>query len=65
MILWRNSSAWPNSTRNGATILPPTNMPMRQSAEDEEKRQFMFDSIVAATSLQEVLLEQVRESNLD
>ncbi len=41
-----------------------TNMPMRQSAEDEEKRQFMFDSLVAATSLQEVLLEQVRESNL-
>src|SRR3984957_11343169 len=24
-----------------------TNMPMRQSPEDEEKRQFMFDSIVA------------------
>src|SRR5579863_6027814 len=41
-----------------------TNIPMRQSAEDEEKRQFMFDSIVAATSLQEVLLEQVRESGL-
>ena len=42
-----------------------TNIPMRQSAEDEEKRQFMFDSIVAATSLQEVLLEQVRESDLN
>ena len=41
-----------------------TNIPMRQSAEDEEKRQFMFDSIVAATSLQEDLLEQVRESAL-
>jgi RNA polymerase sigma-54 factor len=41
-----------------------TNIPMRQSAEDEEKRQFMFDSIVAATSLQEILLEQARESNL-
>src|SRR5271169_1054700 len=41
-----------------------TNIPMRQSAEDDEKRQFMFDSIVAATSLQEVLLEQVRESLL-
>jgi len=41
-----------------------TNIPMRQSAEDEEKRQFMFDSIVAATSLQEILLEQVRESRL-
>lgn len=41
-----------------------TNIPMRQSAEDEEKRQFMFDSIVAATSLQETLLEQVRDSNI-
>src|ERR1044071_7251368 len=41
-----------------------TNIPMRFSAEDEEKRQFMFDSLVAGTSLQEMLLEQVRESNL-
>src|SRR5881227_2147107 len=38
--------------------------PMRQSPEDEEKRQFMFDSLVAGTSLQEVLLEQARESTL-
>jgi RNA polymerase sigma-54 factor len=41
-----------------------TNIPIRRSAEDEEKRQFMFDSLVAATSLQEMLLEQVRESHL-
>jgi RNA polymerase sigma-54 factor len=41
-----------------------TNLPSRASAEDEEKRQFMFDSLVAATSLQEILLEQVRESSL-
>src|SRR5438046_3070847 len=41
-----------------------TNIPIRASAEDEERRQFMFDSIVAATSLQEILLEQVRESGL-
>ena len=41
-----------------------TNFPMRASAEDEEKRQFMFDSLVAGTSLQEMLLEQVRESAL-
>ena len=41
-----------------------TNLPMRHSAEDEEKRQFMFDSLVAGTSLQDVLLEQVRESSL-
>src|SRR5204863_3003020 len=41
-----------------------TNLPMRASAEDEEKRQFMFDSLVAGTSLQETLLEQVRESAL-
>jgi RNA polymerase sigma-54 factor len=41
-----------------------TNMPIRASAEEEEKRQFMFDSLVASTSLQEMLLEQVRESAL-
>jgi RNA polymerase sigma-54 factor len=41
-----------------------TNIPLRASAEDEEKRQFMFDSLVAGTSLQELLLEQVRESAL-
>jgi RNA polymerase sigma-54 factor len=39
-----------------------TNLPMRASAEEEEKRQFMFDSLVAGTSLQEMLLEQVRGS---
>ena len=42
-----------------------TNLPMRQSTEDEERRQYMFDSIVAGTSLQETLLEQVRLSDLD
>lgn len=36
----------------------------RPSAEEEERRQFMFDSLVAATSLQEKLLEQVRDSEL-
>ncbi len=41
-----------------------TNLPQRSSAEEEEKRQFMFDSLVAETSLQEMLLEQVRESGL-
>jgi RNA polymerase sigma-54 factor len=41
-----------------------TNLPMRASAEEEERRQFMFDSLVASTSLQEMLLEQVRESTL-
>lgn len=41
-----------------------TNIPMRASPEEEEKRQFMFDSLVASTSLQEMLLEQVRDSGL-
>jgi len=41
-----------------------TNLPMRQSAEEEEKRQFMFDSLVAGISLQESLLEQVRLSDI-
>ncbi len=38
--------------------------PSRSSPEDEERRQFMFDSLVAGQSLQEVLLEQVRDSEL-
>ena len=42
-----------------------TNVPIRQSAEDEEKRQFMFDSLTAGTSLAEFLMEQVRETDLD
>ncbi|MBI2948691.1 MAG: RNA polymerase factor sigma-54 [Verrucomicrobia bacterium] len=41
-----------------------TNIPARRSQEDEEKRQYMFDSLVAGTSLQEHLLEQVRLSDL-
>jgi RNA polymerase sigma-54 factor len=41
-----------------------TNIPMRQSQEAEERRQFMFDSLVAGTSLQESLLEQMRFSDL-
>ena len=42
-----------------------TNIPMRQSQEEEERRQYMFDSLVAGTSLQENLLEQVRMSDLN
>jgi len=41
-----------------------TNLPVRQSQEAEERRQFMFDSLVAGTSLQESLLEQMRFSDL-
>jgi RNA polymerase sigma-54 factor len=37
----------------------------RYSQEDEEKRQYMFESLVASTSLQENLLEQVRLSDLN
>ncbi len=41
-----------------------TNLPARSNPEAEEKRQFMFDSLVSATSLQEVLLEQARTSDI-
>lgn len=41
-----------------------TNLPLRQSSEAEEKRQYMFDSLVAGTSLQETLLEQIRLSDV-
>ena len=42
-----------------------TNVPIRQTSEEEEKRQFMFDSLTAGTSLAEFLMEQVRETDLD
>ena len=41
-----------------------SNAPSRTSEEDEERRQFMFDSLVAGQSLQEMLLEQVRDAEL-
>ena len=41
-----------------------TNTPIRSSTEDEEKRQFMFDSITAETSLAQFLIEQVRDTSL-
>lgn len=46
-------------------VFSQTNLPPRASEEDEERRQFMFDSLVAGTSLQEHLLEQVRLSELN
>lgn len=42
--------------------LAQTNLATRPSVEDEEKRQFRFDSLVADPSLQEALLEQVRDA---
>ncbi|HAM72334.1 MAG TPA: RNA polymerase sigma-54 factor [Verrucomicrobiales bacterium] len=42
-----------------------TNVPNRASEEDEERRQFMFDSLASGVSLQENLLEQVRLSDMD
>ena len=42
-----------------------TNAPIRQTSEEEEKRQFMFDSLTAGTSLAEFLMEQVRETDLN
>lgn len=41
-----------------------TNLPARSTPEDEERRQFLFDSITSGTSLQEHILEQVRLSEL-
>src|ERR1035441_10524441 len=41
------------------------NTPIRSTTEDEEKRQFMFDSITVETSLAQHLVEQVRDTKLD
>ncbi len=40
-----------------------TNSSSRHSAEDEEKREFLLNSIVASTSLQEHLMDQLRMSD--
>jgi len=42
-----------------------TNAPIRSTTEDEEKRQFMFDSLTAETSLAQHLVEQVRDTKLN
>src|SRR5450756_2266661 len=39
--------------------------PIRSTTEDEEKRQFMFDSLTMETSLSQHLVEQVRDTELD
>lgn len=41
-----------------------TNVLMRSNAEEEEKRQFMFDTLTAGTTLSDVLFQQMRESRL-
>ena len=40
-----------------------TNASIRQSTEDEERRQFMFDSLTADTSLAQILMDQTREAD--
>lgn len=42
-----------------------SSLPNRSTPEDEERRQFMFDSLTAETSLQEELLDQVRTADLE
>jgi RNA polymerase sigma-54 factor len=42
-----------------------TSSPIRSSSEDDEKRQFMFDSLTAGTSFAQVLMDQARESDLN
>jgi RNA polymerase sigma-54 factor len=41
-----------------------TNIPVRQSTEDEERRRFMFDSLVVEESLAQTLMEQLRDTDL-
>jgi len=41
-----------------------TNASIRQSTEDEERRQFMFDSLTTETSLAQILMDQAREADL-
>ncbi len=40
------------------------NIPLRQNDDEEEKRRFLFDSLTTSSSLQEILIEQMRQSEL-
>jgi RNA polymerase sigma-54 factor len=42
-----------------------TSSPIRHSTDDDEKRQFMFDSLTVGTSFAQVLMDQARESDLN
>jgi hypothetical protein len=42
-----------------------TNVSIRQSPEEEEKRQFMFDSLTVGTSLAEALMDQAPRNEFD
>ena len=42
-----------------------TNIPMRTSTDEDEKRQFMIESVTIGQSLQEFLLEQSRLSEFN
>ncbi len=42
-----------------------TNIPVRQTAEEEEKRQFMFDSLAVGISFTQMLMDQARETDLN
>jgi RNA polymerase sigma-54 factor len=41
-----------------------TSSPIRQTTEDEERRQFMFDSLTVGISFTQMLMDQARESDL-
>ncbi len=41
-----------------------TNIPLRQTTEEEEKHQFLLDSLTAAPSLADALLDQARDADL-
>jgi len=48
----------------GAIIFRRRNIPIRQTAEEEEKRQYMFDSLAVGTSFTQMLMDQARETDL-
>ncbi len=47
------------------TVSPPRMPRGSNGSEDQERRQFMFDSLVSEPTLQELLLEQLRQAEVD
>ena len=64
MIFRRNLTSWCNGPGMARSFFPDERSPIRQTTEDEERRQFMFDSLTAGTSFSQVLMDQARESDL-
>ena len=65
IISRRNSIGWPSSTTSGAITWRNRAATAVARQEDEEKRQFFFDSLAKEETLQQHLVEQLNQTALE